>query len=198
MMRYHTGLMWTLLAALAVSLALLLFPEPVSSPLPPEHQVEKDPLPQLAISSASVRAFNDDGTPAWFMQSPKIDVYPDGRVEASAPRLLLSSASGADLHAQAGQGRIMPASRGDAMELYATVHARLDTRERRVTFSSESLHIADGGKRIEAPQRVRLRSQGVDTEAANLELILDEQRLLLGSDNRQSVLTRIQPLWPLN
>ena len=185
---------WILVVALLASMGLLLLPatEPTSEGQPERIAIEEE-LPELTILEARVRAFGKDGAATWTLQSPRIDYHMDGSLDFTLPRVLLQNSSGARLQAEAGRGWLAPTPEEEKMNLYSKVDALLFNSERVVAFSTEALSIAESGRFVSAPQSVRIRSSSADTNAANLELHLDEQILLLGSTADEAVHTRIQP-----
>ena len=185
---------WILVIALLVSMGLLLLPATEPSPQgQPERIAIEEELPELTIIEARVRAFGEDGAAVWSLQSPQIVLSLDGSLDFSLPRVLLQNSSGTSLEAEAGRGWLEPTPEGEKINLYSKVDALLESTEREVTFTTESLLISESGRQVSAPQGVRIRSSSADTRAANLELNLDDQILLLGSTAEQAVHTRIQP-----
>ena len=188
------GFSWILVVALLVSVGLLLLPATQPTPqVQPERIAIEEELPELTILEARVRAFGEDGAAIWSLQSPQIALSLDGSLDFSLPRVLLQNSSGTSLHAEAGRGWLEPTPDGERMNLYSKVDALLESTEREVTFTTESLLIAESGRQVSAPQSVRIQSSSADTRAASLELNLDDQILLLGSTAEQAVHTRIQP-----
>ncbi len=188
------GLSWILVAALLISLGLLLLPAP--KPVPQQEadkRLDEEELPELRIMTARLRAFAEDGTTNWSMRSPQIVYHLDGSLDVASPHLLMHSASGATLRAQAGKGSLQATADGEQIELYAKVDAVLRNHERQVALVTESLLIARDGRSVSAPNSVQVRSDSVDTSAANLALNLEEQILLLGATQDERVHTRIQP-----
>lgn len=149
--------------------------------------------PELTIIEARVRAFGEEGEATWSLQSPRIVYHLDGSLDFSSPRMVLQNDNGTSLQAEAGRGWLEPTPEGEQMNLYSKVDAVLESPRREVAFSTESLLIANTGRQISAPHSVRVSSRSVDTRAANLELNLNDQILLLGSTGQQRVHTRIQP-----
>lgn len=188
------GLIWILVAALLMSLGLLLLPSPTSAPQrEADKRLDEEELPELTIKTVRLRAFGEDGTTIWSMRSPQIVYHLDGSLDVASPRLLMHGASGATLRAEAGKGSLQASADGEQIELYSKVDAILHNQERQVMLVTESLLIARDGRNVSAPNSVRVRSDSVDTSAANLAINLDEQILLLGADEDDRVHTRIQP-----
>ena len=185
---------WILVAALCASLALLLYPaqeqDPVRSGFVLVPTVE---LPRLTIRDARVRAFDQDGTPSWTMESPEIAYFRDGRLGITAPRVRLETESGSRLQVEAGEGALTPSVLHGTLELASAVDARVFSDGNQLDFSTEKLNISENGKLIAAPLPIRMWSASGETTAARLNLNLEDQVLLLGSTTEQRVITRLQP-----
>lgn len=187
-----------LVGALLLSVVLLLLPEPDRSEPQTATQAPGEAAPpQLTILDASVRSFGDDGVLNWSMRSPRIAYHLDGGLDFAAPIMLLQGTSNANLTAHAGQGSLHAADKKEMIRLYSQVEAKLTRGEKlrhEVNFDTEDLVISEQGQHVSAPNPVRISSFSIDTSAANLELNLHKQILLLGSAEQQPVSTRIQPI----
>ena len=187
-----------LVGALLFSLALLWFPElDPGSERPPAQAPAQDKSPELTIMGASVRSFGDDGTLNWSMHSPRIAYHLDGGLDFNAPIMLLRGGANANLRAYAGQGTLQSSGEHETILLYSNVSAnfmRGQQTETEVRFDTAQLVVTDQGRQVVAPDPVHINSLSIDTRAANLELNLEKQILLLGSANELPVSTRIQPM----
>lgn len=189
---------WVLVAALAVSLGILIFPARDDTPLDPGASTGvPDEAPRLSIMITSVRAFGQDGAPIWTLQSPEIAYHRDGRVDFKEPQLLLLGESGFELEAQAGDGVLTPKPSGDRIELTSQVDAQMHNQRGKLEFSTQRLAITNEGKRIVAPLSILLTSASVHTSAASLLLSLEDQVLSLGSNPEERVVTHLAPGGPL-
>ncbi|MCY4040413.1 MAG: LPS export ABC transporter periplasmic protein LptC [Gammaproteobacteria bacterium] len=186
-----------LVGALLISLALLL-------PAPGE-QVRQSSTeartvtggPDLTIMDASVRAFGEDGAVSWSLRSPRIAYHLDGRLAFTAPNMLMQNDLGANLRASAGLGTLEEAGEQETIILYSQVRAQLEGGEQlsdQVKFNTERLIIRDQGRQVKAPGSVHIRSHAIDTRAAELDLNLQKQILLLASSSEEHVTTRIEPM----
>ena len=190
-----------LIAVLMLSLALLLLPAPGErvreSPVEAPAEVEDA---HLTIMGASVRSFGEDGAVNWSMQSPRIAYHLDGRLAFTAPNMLLQNDVGSNLRASAGLGTLEEAGEQETIVLYSQVSAELQRGEQtedKAKFATERLVISDQGRQVTAPDSVHIRSHAVDTHAAQLDLDLRKQILLLASSGEERVTTRIQPIGKL-
>ncbi len=187
-----------LVGALLLSLALLLIQEPSpKAPAAREHATGQKEEPDLTIMGASVRSFGEDGALNWSMQSPSIAYHLDGDLAFAAPNMLLQGASNANLRASAGLGTLQEAGGEETIVLYSRVSAALQRGERvkdEVKFDTERLIISAQGRQILAPESVRISAHSIETRAAELDLDLQKQLLLLASNSDEKVTTRIAPM----
>ena len=192
-----------LVAALLLSLALLLLPEPgPETQAAPAPEARPGARPDLTIMGASLRSFGEDGALNWSMRSPSIAYHLDGALAFTAPNMLLHGTSNAQLRASAGLGTLSESEEEETIVLYSGVSAALSRGERNsddvhfddVYFNTERLIISEQGRQISAPESVRIASHSIDTRAAELDLDLQKQILLLASNSEERVTTRIQPM----
>ena len=188
-------LAWLLLAATLVSLALLLWPQGEEFEGRASIEVMHDgEAPELTIINAKVRAFGEDGTLTWTLESPRIAYYLDGFLDLASPSILVRGDSGSNLSADAGDGWFKPFAGGEEMSLHGGVDALLTNPEREVEFVTIAVLITKGGRQISASSPVEVSSGTARITAASLELDLTRQLLQLTSGPQQRVHTRIQPL----